>query len=108
MKALATAAAAISAIAAFAFAPMDRAQARIVCDGAYQIVQGSALATPYCEDNYLATVARGYGMRVTDVAVRQNPSIKAEVCRAYGHDSRITQICTNYLPSDRGGRIRPF
>ena len=108
MKALATAAVAAAIVSVFAFAPTDRAEARIVCDGAYQIIQGSAHATPYCEDNYLASVARGYGMRVSDVAVRQNPSIKAEVCRAFGHDNRIRQICSNYLPGDRGGRFRPL
>jgi hypothetical protein len=107
MRVLATATAAIATVSAFAFFPTDRAEARIACDGPYQIVQGSALATPYCEDNYLATVARGYGIRVSDVAVRQNPNVKAEVCRTVGHDNRVRQICAGYLPSDRG-RFRTF
>jgi hypothetical protein len=103
MKALVTAAAATAALAlsAVAFFPTDRAQARIVCDGPFQIVQGSALATPYCEDNYVASVARGYGMRVTDAAVRQNPTVKAEVCRWFGHDARIRQFCSSYPPTFR-------
>jgi hypothetical protein len=105
---MATAAIAFASLAILALAPADRAEARIVCDGPYQIIQGSPLATPYCEDNYVAAVARGYGMRVSDAAVRNNPSVKAEVCRAFGHDNRIRQICANYLPGDRGGRFLPF
>jgi hypothetical protein len=108
MKALATVAATAAIVAASAFVPTYRAEARIACDGPYQIVQGSPLATPYCEDNYLAAVARGYGIRVSDVAVRQNPSVKAEVCRAIGHDNRVRQICAGYLPSDRGGPFKVF
>jgi hypothetical protein len=108
MKALVTTAAATAILSAAAFAPTDRAEARIACDGPYQIVQGSPLATPYCEDNYLAAVARGYGIRVSDAAVRQNPSVKAEVCRTVGHDNRVRQICAGYLPGDHGGRFKVF
>jgi len=110
MKVFARAATATAIVSALAFvsAPAHRAQARIACDGPYQIVQGSALATPYCEDAYLAAVARGYGIRISDVAVRQNPNIKAEVCRAVGHDNRVRQICAGYLPGDRGGRFKMF
>ena len=109
MKAFAMAAATggLAAAAAFALAPADPAEARIVCDGAYQIVQGSPLATPFCEDNYLASVARGYGIRVSDASVRQNPSVKAEVCRVVGHDNRVRQICAGYLPEGRG-RFKVF
>ncbi len=106
MKVL-VAAATAAVLAALAFVPTHRAEARIVCDGAYQIVQGSPLATPYCEDNYLAAVARGYGIRVSDVSVRQNPSIKAEVCRVVGHDNRVRNICAGYVPEGRG-RFKVF
>ena len=81
----------------------ERAEARIVCDGAYQIVQGSPVATPYCEDNYLAAVARSYGMKVSAAAVRSNPSTKAQVCYTIGHDIRVTDICASYR---RDGRRR--
>jgi hypothetical protein len=40
-------------------------------------------------------------MRVSDAAVRQNPSVKAEVCRWFGHDNRIRQICASYPPTFR-------
>jgi hypothetical protein len=108
MKNLALAAAAVTALAAAISAPQDRAEARIVCDGPYQIIQGSPHATPYCEDNYLAAVARGYGLRVSSAAVRNNPSVKAEVCRTVGYDSRVREICANYLPGDRGRMFVPF
>ncbi|MGI9395293.1 MAG: hypothetical protein ACR2OY_11655 [Boseongicola sp.] len=73
------------------------AHARIKCNGAYQIVRGqSEIATPYCEDEYLARVARGYGMRVSGSAIRHSPARKQEVCRFMGHDSRISEICQPY------------
>ena len=45
--------------------PLGAAQARIVCDGNFQVVQGSAFSTPYCQEQNLARVAQGYGMRVS-------------------------------------------
>jgi hypothetical protein len=74
------------------------------CKGAYQYnsAVGGYIATPYCEDNLVAAVAREYGMRVSDQAVRQNPSIKAEACNFAGSDIRIREICAGYLPEDYG------
>ena len=68
----------------------------INCKGRYQVVQGNLLSTPYCEDNYLAQVARGYGTRVSARQIRNNPHRKAEVCRHIGHDNRISDICLGY------------
>ena len=70
------------------------ATAGIYCEGPYQIIDGASLATPYCEDNYLARVARSYGMRVSNRAVRWNPTAKSEACRLTGHDNRVSDICT--------------
>ena len=80
------------------------AQARIQCSGAYQVVRGQGqIATPYCEDQYLARVARRYGIRVSAAAIRRSPSRKEEVCRVVGHDGRVASICHNYrLDSCRG------
>jgi hypothetical protein len=39
------------------------AQARIVCNEGYQRVNGKDISTPYCNDNYVAEVARSYGYR---------------------------------------------
>ena len=78
-----------------------QAQARIKCSGEYQVIRGQGqIATPYCEDQYLARVARGYGIRVSASAIRQSPSRKEEVCRVIGHDGRVANICHNYRLDD--------
>ena len=40
-------------------------QAAIRCLDGYQRVQGSDLATPFCQDQQVADVARSYGIRVS-------------------------------------------
>ena len=76
---------------------VEQAEARIKCNGAYQIVRGHGeIATPYCEDRYLARVARSYGVRVSASAIRRSVSRKQEVCRHVGHDHRISHICQPY------------
>lgn len=74
------------------------AMARIACKGPYQIVQGNLLATPFCEDGYLASVAREYGKRISGSAIRSNPSLKRETCQFIGHDNRVAGICGDYRP----------
>ncbi len=75
------------------------AMAKIACtrDG-FQIVQGNLLATPYCQDQLLARVAREYGLRVSDAEVRNNPNSKRRICRFVGRDIRVQPTCaeTNY------------
>lgn len=73
-------------------APAAEAGIRCTRDG-YQVVQGNQLATPYCQDNLLGRVAREYGMRVSDAAVRGNPNLKREVCRLVGRDIRVQHNC---------------
>ncbi|MBL8565859.1 MAG: hypothetical protein JNM89_09090 [Hyphomicrobiaceae bacterium] len=68
----------------------------INCRGAYQISGGREISTPYCEDNYLASVARSYGSRVSSAEIRNNPSTKREVCRFIGHDTRVQHICQGW------------
>jgi hypothetical protein len=77
------------------------ASARIRCDGGFQIVEGQRIATPYCRDENLARVARGYGMRVSGDAMRHSESQKLQVCRFIGHDTRVREACLNYR--DEGG-----
>ena len=56
--------------------PLGAAQARIQCDGNFQVVQGgSAFATPYCQEQNLARVAKGYGMRVSFESIRASDSV---------------------------------
>jgi hypothetical protein len=69
------------------------AGAVIRCDGNYQIINGQPHATPYCQDQNLAEVARAYGMRVSGSAMRNSPSEKQRVCRFIGNDVRVREAC---------------
>jgi hypothetical protein len=76
--------------------------AAITCEGNFQVQRsGARIATPYCQDGYLAAVAREYGMRVSAHEMRWNPSEKAKVCRFIGDDNRVRDTCTNYRDDDR-------
>lgn len=77
--------------------------AGIKCRDDYQVVQGREISTPYCADNYLARVAREYGVRVSDAAIRNNPNKKSEVCRFIGHDPRVKENCLNENSTGRRG-----
>jgi hypothetical protein len=85
--------------------PTGEAQARIVCDGNYQIVNGAPVGTPYCREQNLARVAGTYGMRVSVEAIRYSESARSEVCRAIGNDIRVQEICGPYR-LDGGNRVR--
>lgn len=69
------------------------AEAKIHCDGPYQMSSGYPIRTPYCEDNYLAQVARGYGMAVSGAEVRHSYNLKRDVCQLVGYDTRVSDIC---------------
>ena len=83
----------VSLAAIASLAPQAQA---IECRGRYQIISGNPLSTPYCEDNYLAQVARSYGSRVSARQIRNNPNKKAEVCRFMGFDNRVSDICAGF------------
>jgi hypothetical protein len=89
---------ALAASVALATGLSGAADAKIRCDGPYQLSGGNYIATPYCEDNYLATVARGYGMRVSGAEIRNNYNAKKRVCQVIGHDTRVAQICIGVRP----------
>ncbi len=73
----------------------------ITCKGNFQIQRdGSHIATPYCQDTYLAVVAREYGMAVSGRAVRANPSVKERACRLVGDDNRVRDTCVQYRWDD--------
>lgn len=82
------------------------ADARIVCRNGNQLVAGNWISTPYCEDQRVAEVAAEYGMKVSAHAVRNNPSVKEEVCRLIGHDIRVNMSCATVLPNLHGRGIR--
>ena len=98
------ASATVAAFAALMSLPAD-SQARIVCEGQFQVGYGGAVATPACADHYLAQVARGYGMRVSAEGIR-NPGTKRRVCEFVGYDSRVQNICSGWRNEGSGGHAR--
>lgn len=92
--------------AAVLFVPLGAAQARIECDGNFQIGKGGqTFATPYCQDQNLARVAQGYGMRTSFQAIRASDSIKGQICRTIGHDNRVREACLPFR-NDAGPTFR--
>src|SRR5262245_49918964 len=72
------------------------AEARIQCDGNFQIVNGIPVSTLYCREWTLAQVARSRGWDVTVDSIRYNETTKARVCRSVGADNRVLEICGPY------------
>ena len=95
----------VAGIGLIAAAP---AEARILCDGNYQVINGQPHATPYCQDENLAQVARSYGMRVSGSAMRNSPSEKQRVCQFIGSDIRVREACQGSGQDGRGGPFRRF
>lgn len=69
------------------------AEAGIVCRDGFQVVQGQAIATPYCKNSQLAQVARRYGLNVSEADIRRNPAFKNQICMKVGHDIRAQGAC---------------
>ncbi len=67
----------------------------IECRQGTQRVQGNWIATPYCQDQYLAQVARERGMRASAAKIRNNPNYKKELCRTLYTDIRVQTTCLN-------------
>jgi hypothetical protein len=80
------------------------ADAAIVCDGNFQIVNGLAVGTPYCRELTLAKVARSFGFSVSLEAVRYSETTRSQVCHAIGFDNRVQDICSPYR-QDGSGRF---
>ena len=99
MKKSAVSLAALGGAMLVAFTAAVPANAAIKCQGRNQwnSAAGGWISSPYCEDNLIAAVARAHGMRVSNRAVRQNPSIKEEACRFAGSDNRINDLCAGHL-----------
>lgn len=102
MSVFKNAGAAMVPLAAFLGGGTPAAEAKIVCKEGYQVVQGSALATPYCQDNLVAAVARANGINVSDAEIRNNPNLKRHVCSLVGRDIRIYQACIDSFSGRRG------
>jgi hypothetical protein len=67
--------------------------AAIKCENGFQRVQGDLIATPYCQDQYLAQVARQYGFDASAAKIRNNPNYKKEICRFVFNDIRVQSTC---------------
>ena len=74
------------------------AEARIECYGNFQVTKYGLIATPYCEEEQIAFVARSYGQNVTGSQVRKNPLMKVYLCQTLGYDSRLKGSCAGYGP----------
>lgn len=78
--------------------------AAIKCVNGFQRVQGNLIATPYCQDQYLAKVARQYGFRASAARIRNDPNYKKELCRFVFNDIRVQTTCLNAgVPENFGG-----
>jgi hypothetical protein len=78
--------------------------AAINCRKGAQLVQGNWLATPYCQDQYLAQVARERGFKTSASAIRNNPNHKKEICRFMFSDIRVQGTCLDAgVPEYQGG-----
>jgi ribosomal protein L36 len=79
------------------------AEAAIKCVNGYQIVSGSPIATPYCQDALVADVAQQYGMKVSASQIRNNPNVKRNVCQFVGRDNRVHIACIDANSVGRRG-----
>jgi hypothetical protein len=74
------------------------AEARIECRGNFQVTKYGLIATPYCEEEQIAFVARSYGSKVTGAQVHNDPLTKVYLCQTIGYDSRLKGSCAGYGP----------
>lgn len=97
---------AIICAATAAYLTMAAPSHAIDCRGGNQLSGGRLIATPYCQDEYLAQVARSYGIRTSGDAMRYDFSAKSSVCHAIGHDSRVRESCSGFRRDDSGRNRR--
>ncbi|MGI8725582.1 MAG: hypothetical protein ACR2J1_09605 [Methyloceanibacter sp.] len=74
------------------------ASAKIRCEGNFQMTKNGPIATPYCEEEQIAKVARSFGAKVTAAEVHKNPLKKVYLCQVYGKDVRLKGSCAGYSP----------
>lgn len=93
----------ITALTIFGVLAAAPAEAKIACNKGFQSVSGQPVATPYCQDSYVGEVARAYGIKVTDAAIRENPNLKRHVCQQIGRDNRVYLACLDANSNGRRG-----
>ncbi len=79
-------------------AATGHAAARIECRGNFQVTKYGPIATPYCEEEQIAYVARSYGQNVSGSQVRRDPLLKVYLCQTIGYDNRLKGSCAGYGP----------
>lgn len=88
----------IAFTAFLALAAASPAEARIQCQGQFQVTKYGLISTPYCEGENIARVARSHGVNVTGAQVRNNALKKVYLCQTLGHDIRMKGSCGAYAP----------
>jgi hypothetical protein len=91
-------AAAITVAALLTMIAVSPAAARVECRGNFQVTKYGLIATPYCEEENIARVARSYGINVSGAEVRKNALKKVYLCQTIGDDSRLKGACGAYAP----------
>ncbi|HSD92409.1 MAG TPA: hypothetical protein VLB11_05225 [Methyloceanibacter sp.] len=94
--------AALAVTALLVTAAITPAEARIECRGNFQVSKYGLIATPYCEEENIARVARTYGFKVTGAQVRKDPLKKVYLCQIIGGDTRLKGSCAGYSPDAYG------
>ena len=74
----------------------------VQCKGNFQVTKYGLIATPYCEEQQIAAVARSYGVRVTDEEMRRDPLNKVKLCYRFGGDVRDPVALTRQSNIARG------
>jgi hypothetical protein len=101
-RTLQTCFACVSAIVLLGTVSLQPANARILCQGEFQVTKYGLIATPYCGDQVIARVAHSYGWREA-ATVGTNPLSKVYICQTLGWDYRLQSPCGGYLPHGGGG-----
>ncbi|WP_069623451.1 hypothetical protein [Methyloceanibacter marginalis] len=91
-----TSVAAVVGTAVLTFTVVPDAEAKIKCQGIFQVNKSGLISTPYCQELEIARVARSYGWKVTDAQVRNDPLKKVYICQALGGDTRLKGACGAY------------
>jgi hypothetical protein len=78
--------------------------AAIKCENGFQRIKDDLIQTPFCQDAYLAQVARLYGFTVSDAKIRNDPNYKKSICRYVFNDIRVQETCMSAgVPEHFGG-----
>lgn len=74
----------------------EPADAKIKCQGIFQVTKNGLISTPYCQEEEIARVARSYGWKVTAAQVHNDPLKKVYICQSLGRDNRLKGACGAY------------